>query len=491
VREIAATPAFDQRPYHESVTRARLADPVRHFWNAITRHLRATRPRWIVFLAWSITIFYAYPGYLNWDSGDQIFLSRTNVYEDWHPPIMAVYWHAIEWVIRGPFGMLVLQTSLFAWGIYSLLALRFRPHTAALVTAGILLLPPILTPMAAVWKDAQMAGFLVAGFALALRTSWRSRIAGLVLLVLAAAVRDNGAAALPPLCIAIVSGWAVRKRFITLRAAVLCVLIVVVAMGANKLVVTKRVHAWYRTVAIHDIVGTICVEDRMSDDEVRTLLAGVPLVAKSDIQRHMCKHYNPRIWFPIVFADDPVFNLFPDKAERLARGAAWKHMVRTHPHAYLSHRWLVMKEVLGLSESQPWEPVCQSFAANADHLQRIRHDASLSPLQETLGTWFRTSWSTKLWYRPWVYALLSAVLLAYAIRRRDTLLFALLGSGLLYEASLFIGAAAPDFRYSHWMVTTTILAMAIIFGERLRAGIEARRSQASAADGVRRRGTFA
>ena len=66
--------------------------------------------------------------------------------------------------------------------------------------------------------------------------------------------------------------------------------------------------------------------------------------------------------------------------------------------------------------------------------------------------------------------LLGLVLLGYAIRRRDGCVIAVITSGILYEASYFIGAAAPDYRYSHWMVTCTVIAAAIVFDERLRAG---------------------
>jgi hypothetical protein len=131
----------------------------------------------------------------------------------------------------------------------------------------------------------------------------------------------------------------------------------------------------------------------------------------------------------------------------------------------------MMKEVLGLSDSQPWEPVCQTFAGSPDQLTRLQHDHALSWFQRRAGGWFRDAWSTTLLYRPWAYALVALLLLGHAARRRDRLLAALLGSGLLYEASYFLGASAPDYRYSHWLVVCCSLSVAIVFGERLRAGL--------------------
>lgn len=36
------------------------------------------------------------------------------------------------------------------------------------------------------------------------------------------------------------------------------------------------------------------------------------------------------------------------------------------------------------------------------------------------------------------------------------------GLGLLYECSFFVAAAAPDYRYSHWLVTCTCIALVAI-----------------------------
>ena len=427
-------------------------------------------PRWILLAGWLIVIAYAFPGYMNWDSGEQLIQARAHWLVDWHPPIMGAYWRLIEIVVSGPFGMLVLQTAAFEYGIHALLCLRFRPRTSALLAAAFVVFPPVLTPMAVVWKDAQTAGFLVAGLALALgRGRWRIAL-GCALLTLAAAVRDNGAAALPPLCLLIAASWQLRRTAFTWGAAVaLFLACATTAALANACVTAHHAYPWYKTVAIHDFAGTICFEDPMSDDEVRAALRDVPLLVRSDLQSRLCRRYDPRAWFALSAPDRAIFDERPDKSDRLARRAAWWRLVRDHPHAYLTHRWAVMKEVLGLSRSQPWEPVCQSSAGSPDQLARLHHDHSLSWFQQRAGRWFG-AWSETLLYRPWAYALVALILLGHAARRRDRLLAALLGSGLLYEASYFLGAAAPDYRYSHWLVVCCSLSVAIVFGERFRAG---------------------
>src|SRR5262245_64529446 len=101
---------------------------------------------------------------MNFDGVEQLAQARSGNFNDWQPPIMAAYWKALELVVHGPLLMLLLQTGLFVWGLDAILRLRFAPRTAAWTTAALTLFPPILTPIAVVWKDAQMAAFLLAGF---------------------------------------------------------------------------------------------------------------------------------------------------------------------------------------------------------------------------------------------------------------------------------------------------------------------------------------
>ena len=42
----------------------------------MTMPVCAIRPRWVLIGAWGVVILYAFPGYLNWDSGEQIWQAR-------------------------------------------------------------------------------------------------------------------------------------------------------------------------------------------------------------------------------------------------------------------------------------------------------------------------------------------------------------------------------------------------------------------------------
>ena len=91
------------------------------------------------------------------------------------------------------------QPALFLGGLYALLRHRLAPRQAAAAAVALLLFPPILGTMAVIWKDSQMAAYLVAGIAALLGERLRHRLIGLVLMSAACAFRYNAAAAvLPP-----------------------------------------------------------------------------------------------------------------------------------------------------------------------------------------------------------------------------------------------------------------------------------------------------
>jgi hypothetical protein len=442
------------------------------------RAVRAIPPLAPLVLAALFAIAYGFPGYMNYDSAEQLSQARNRIYDDWHPPMMARYWHVLEQVFRGPTPLLVLQIALFLWGLYGILQRRFRPGTSALMSCALLLFPPVLVVMAVVWKDAQMVGWLVAGAMLMARTTTRARIAGALLVFLAAAVRDNACTALPPLLLVIVASWGFRRKLVIIGVAVAAfVAIVGAAFYANAKLADGQSHAWAKANAIHDIAGTICYADPMFDEQVREELAGIPLRQSDGLQGRFCAQYMPRWWFPLSFNPRGLFSTTPDAADVAARRDAYFRVIRNHPGAFLTHRWNVTRELLGLGEVVPDEPVCQTFAGTPEQQHALMLDAKLSFLQRVYGRKF-VRYSHDLLFRPWAYLLVGLILFAYAAIKRDALVMAILGSGFMYEASFMVAAAGAPFRYSQYMILCVSLATLIIFGDRLRQGRDEVRGRA-------------
>ena len=70
-------------------------------------------------------------------------------------------------------------------------------------------------------------------------------------------------------------------------------------------------------------------------------------------------------------------------------------------------------------------------------------------------------------YWAWVYFVLG--LLVVWLVRRDRVALTVVLSGLLCELGLLIVAPAIDYRYSHWMITCTIVAAVYHVAARIKA----------------------
>jgi hypothetical protein len=209
-------------------------------------------------------VAYAYPGLMTFDSVDQLAEARSGFFTDAHPPAMAAVWRALDALVPGPFLMLLLQGITFLAGSYLVLRRALSPRAASVIAALVLLFPPVLSPMAFVWKDSLMAGCLLLGTALVLQPSRGWRVAGLACYALATAVKYNAFAATLPLVVLLfqwraTDGW---RRYAIATAAWLGVS--AAAAGANAALVDQSMHFWHSSLAVADIVGVIAHADELT-----------------------------------------------------------------------------------------------------------------------------------------------------------------------------------------------------------------------------------
>lgn len=434
-------------------------------------------PRHILVAGWVLAFLYAYPGYMSTDSIDQLQQARSGVYTDWHPPVMALLWGVLDRFVSGPVLMLVLQLTLFLAGTFRLLERVLPPRAAASVTVAVLLFPPVLTTMAVIWKDSQMAGFLVAGTAAALspRRGWK--ITGWLFLGVAAALRHNAPAALVPLTIYLVFVTSQRPRWARVAiGAAASIGLLVGASGVNKVLTDKREYPWYASLALLDIVGTVRYMPPRSDEEMRHLLRDTPLVVEEDIYGHIRRSYTPRTWWWYSHGDGRIWDPPASKKQRLAIRRAWTELVTEHPGAYWNHRRRAFNEVIGVTDKEVWSPVWNNFYDSPERGAMVGHNHSHSAYQKRLSKWFFDLGDEVVFQVFW-YFWLSFVLVGVAIWRRQGLMLVLLSSGIAYELTYFFLAPSPDFRYSHWLVACVV---ASVFAGATRLALDRRRPRASA-----------
>jgi hypothetical protein len=429
------------------------------------RFKREAPPWAILFGGWLVFWIYASPGFMTWDSVNQLLQARGATMSDWHPPVMAYTWRFLELLVRGPAPMLLLQSATFLVGAFVLLRRTIRPWIAAIAAACVFLFPPVVAPMAVIWKDSQMAGFLLAGLAAITAADRRWRVAGAVLLLLATTERYNAPAATLPLVVGLFV-W--RDDLVPLKryalAAGMWLAITMLAFGANAALVEEHGYLWHKAVAPFDIAGSLLRSPDLDDAAILEAMPGVPFLKTTKIRGSIRHAYHPEDWASVMTGPTAIFATPETAEQRAAFSHAWRWVVLHEPIAYARHRFRVFWAVLGMHDyGQIWT----FFTAEPLQANLIDYHPKAGWIQRRLIARMRKLDRSVL-FKPLPYFVAAFILLAIARRRR--LPFIMLASGITYELSLLVAAASADFRYSHWMISMTLFAAVLLFAERYADG---------------------
>ncbi|HEY5927413.1 MAG TPA: hypothetical protein VIV11_37270 [Kofleriaceae bacterium] len=433
---------------------------------------------------WLALALYCYPGFMSFDSFEALAQARDLMpMSDWHPPILALTWRPLDAVLPGPWLVVMLQSGLLLGGIYAVLARTLRPLGAALVTLAIGLWPPVLTLMAVVWKDSLMAGVLVASYAALTSTHPRARIAALAGLLYAALLRHNAIVAIAPLLI-LLSPWPARRGRWTQRAIGLALAFAVLlsAQLINRMLIETRTYPFVHSIPTYDIAGTLRYAAPLSDEQIAELLPGVPLVVQTGIQARAKSAWVPEGWFSVAIGEGRLMDRPATAAQRDAVLSAWLRLIREHPGPYLRARLRVFRELIGLPlRERPRWHIYNAIAEDHALLAGYGIDFERPPWQLRWSFWFADVSRSALIFRAWPY-LLVAIALAITLRRNRGAI-AIVASGLCYETALFVIAPSADFRYSTWLVISTLIGFALRFSQRVetRAGSNSCSSSANRA----------
>jgi hypothetical protein len=425
------------------------------------------KPRTILVAACTIFFAYAYPGFLSNDQEDSLLQSRTGVYEDMHPPVIALLWRICEFVMTGPVLLLVAQTLTFVSGMYLLARRRLSDTHAAIVAAGTLLFPPMAGVLGvASGKDALMFGFILLGLALAMSERALTRRIGVALLILGTAVRWNALAATAvPVVLLYETGRTGWRRYAMSVAVWLA--ITASAFGLNGVLADRPKHMWYGTHAYEDIAGTLAYVDDIDDATLVRTFDETPLVKTTNLHRWFKEHYNCCHYVHLHYGPDRVWDYPTTSQQRVAIARAWRAIVLGHPGAYLHYRWDNFRLLTSLDRPDMFSNVYIWFhqVALDEVPDSIEHDASPSRIQDMLRRAEVVLSKTPLfWVFP--YVLICLVLIPFALR--DRYAFAFLASALGYEAAWFVLAPTSDLRYSAWLWPCIALAGVFIIARRFK-----------------------
>jgi hypothetical protein len=337
-----------------------------------------------------------------------------------------------------------------------LLARVASKRAAALAAVIVCLFPPVMTTMAVIWKDSQMAGYLAMGAALILSTRPRVRALGYACLFVACGMRYNAAAAIAPLVFYALSMPRWKRASVT---ALITIALFFTSSKLNDLLADEHQYPWHSSLALFDLAGTIRDAGAAPDDEIRAELEGVPLAIHDHLYDKIYAAYNPRTWWYLSHDDARIFDPPTTDEQRAAIARAWKRVVLDHPRAYFTHRRRVFWHVLGAKQGDEelWSSVYHVLSENPDWLKGLHHDASPSAIQTWLYRQLDDRKDDRL-FRAYLYFWITVLGLILCAALRQTFEVALLASGLLYELSYLFVAPSSDNRYSHWMFACVTLA---------------------------------
>ena len=426
-----------------------------------------------------------YPGFMSTDSVGQLTQARTNRFDDWHPPIMALIWRYIDMIWPGPFGMLLLDLLLVWGGTFLIVRYAFpsRIWLQVLIPLLVVFFPPVFSVIGVIWKDIFMAGCLLMGFGLlaaAQHSQYRRKLSPLkkigmlcgsiFFFLLATALRHNAIIAVMPGFIFLGIIWFFKRKLLAIRilqissftifATVMCLII---STTLNSSIADKKLHAW-QTVALFDIAGVIANMEQPLNNRANFLLELGNIKRHPDIKPSQVRRkYQSWYWAPLTRGKRAVFSLSTDANELQLLKTVWVKAFLYDPKAYFKHRWAMFEHVLGISSLDLWSPIYMKPVERGAHRKLVDHYYELSSVQQTVKKWLFKVKNKTLIYQPVIYFVLAVLLtpacLWIAFKNGYWMFLFLNLSGILYEASLFLLAPSFDFRYSHWMILTTLITM--------------------------------
>jgi hypothetical protein len=404
------------------------------------------------------------PGQLSYDSVAQLHDGHFGIYNGWHPPVMAWMLGIADDIVPGA-GVFVIFDAVLAFGTLAAL-LRFSPRPAwpaVAVASACVLLPQFLLYQGIVWKDVLFADAALAGFVCIAhagekwrRPHWRNRLLslGLVLLVLAALARQNGAIVLVfgILTIAVLAAVqapaAFRLRTGLMFGAVVSLAALGLVLPATFALATRTPgesgpRAQFKLLETYDIVGAVKEKPGLSLDRIARANPDLEQLIRADGVRLYTPQRNDTLASSAELQDE-----LSDTPSDVV-STQWRELIVQHPWLYLD----VRARVFGWTLFTPDISRCAPVFVGVDGLPRFMRDLHLAsrmrPQDAALKAYGALLVDTPV-FSHITYLLLALATLVVLLRRgrpADLAIACLLMSAIAFTLSFFVISIACDYRY--------------------------------------------
>ncbi len=389
-----------------------------------------------------------YPGWLSFDAATHLHQAVHGDYVDLQPPAYAAFWGTLLRAGLPPGALLVLVLATLEFALAGIaLATRLSLPRALLVLL-IPAWPPFLMLCGHLWTDVALVALLTLALACGSLGGRGGRLAALLALAGACAVRHNALAA-----VVVLAGWLAGQQTTRWRARLALSLGGLLLVGGsaqlvNRALTVRHVPAWTPT-AIWDLAaasaarGEVLLPAEMigADMGVDQLAGALDCQTVIRLLTGTRSGINPGIDAPLP---DPVLG-------ELRR--RWLSLPATAPWDYARHRACVAASLFGAQAAEKPETLIfvPDIVERAGNPTLTRNATSANAW---LVAWMRAHRGDRI-VAPLLPLLLG--LAALVIARRRSLpedararIDALVLSGLAYAVSLLPLAPAAEYRYVFW-----------------------------------------
>ncbi len=380
-----------------------------------------------------------YPGYVYSDVFDQYQQAMRGVFNDWHPPIIAVIWRQLI-LLTGNFASITILNFLILCVSLYLLTRNLDKRVAPAALIGLCFSPIFFVYVAIIWKDVELALICLLAASILIDRSLSEKpfdplgkflLVGLLLI--GSFVRANAPFITSLLIVAVCFGWRPLSWRI-FAAGALCLALMGSTSFVNHTILGATKALPIRSLQVFDLGGISYFSGELQFSSVfpqdkMTLLKG---------ECYTPLHWDSYAWGKCSFAHNKLIQ------EPLT--AEWLAAIKKHPLAYLQHR---------LAHFNTFLRFIGSYKA-------YNYFPEVSPGMEGMkasGEYRFTNWYNRTmsrnphqpWHMPFVWYAIAIGLMIATLRPETKIqmtINVLNVAAVLYLTGYLVVGVASDFRYA-------------------------------------------
>jgi len=411
-----------------------------------------------------------YPGFVSPDTLDQYTQAINNAYSDWHPPIMAAFWHLLLMIDKGTESMFYLQLLLY-WGSFYILMMVFVKHFFKLAFLILLFFyaPFMQNFVGNIWKDIALALSWLFALSLMIHAFYESRklnkfeaFLTLLLLSYGCWIRFNALPGVIPLLTFWI--WSVSKKEnstprILIKTVLLTTLLALLQIGITKILIKPiKTFPEYK-LFVHDLTGIYKETGKLYFPDFILKHPGFDSLYIKE--KYIYSTFDNIWWNP----DGK--NILPNAntAQMHELRNRWFLAIWDHPGTYLSNRFKGLLNFLRITESGT------TLTVMFPHVQPNNFGLELEPNLLTYIFVEKINSTARFFFmKPWFWFLFNIILLMIVfikplLKIRIIVLCLTLSSLFYFLLEFVIFQADTEFRYFYWNCVALSLAFLLIVSE--------------------------